>query len=147
MGLGDLLAESGRALFELGDQAFGLLRLAHGFTGQEQVLLPGHPGVRGHDRGRGLGQLVVAVALNESALYLGSGVGSTLGGIAPAVGVGMPWLPVAAGAVALLGLALQLTGVRVSMRRGQAGKHPGLTWARLVDVRERVGEDHHKVRR
>ncbi|MBE3001165.1 MFS transporter [Nocardiopsis sp. HNM0947] len=66
----------------------------------------------------------VAVALNESALYLGSAVGSTLGGIALAVGFGMSSLPLAAGAVALLGLLLQITGVRIFMRRGPKGSEP-----------------------
>ncbi|MEU1287648.1 MFS transporter [Kitasatospora sp. NPDC005856] len=59
----------------------------------------------------------VAVALNESALYLGSAVGSGLGGIAFSLGWNGALLPLFAAGAALLGLILQLTGVRAAQRR------------------------------
>lgn len=62
----------------------------------------------------------VAVALNESALYLGSAVGSGLGGIAFSVGWSGAVLPLCAAGAAFLGLVLQLTGVRAAQRRPSA---------------------------
>ncbi|MFD4659537.1 MFS transporter [Kitasatospora sp. NPDC058444] len=59
----------------------------------------------------------VAVALNESALYLGSAVGSGLGGIAFSLGWDGAVLPLFAAGAALLGLILQVTGVRAAQRR------------------------------
>ncbi|MET7362684.1 MFS transporter [Streptomyces sp. NPDC005562] len=57
----------------------------------------------------------VALALNNSALYLGSAVGSGAAGLALAVGLAPRDLPWAAAAVAAAGLALHLLG------RGPAG--------------------------
>ncbi|MFG2917670.1 MFS transporter [Kitasatospora sp. NPDC048298] len=59
----------------------------------------------------------VAVALNESALYLGSAVGSGLGGIAFSLDWDGAVLPLFAAGAALLGLVLQVTGVRAAQRR------------------------------
>ncbi|MBX7550235.1 MFS transporter [Streptomyces sp. NPDC004232] len=61
----------------------------------------------------------VAVALNESALYLGSAVGSGLGGLALSTGLGGATLPLCAAGAAFLALVLQLTGVRAA-----AGRRP-----------------------
>ncbi|WP_414080075.1 MFS transporter [Streptomyces sp. KN37] len=58
----------------------------------------------------------VALALNNSALYLGSAVGSALAGLALSVGLAPRALPWAAAGVALAGLALHL-----SAARGRAG--------------------------
>ncbi|WP_329519597.1 MFS transporter [Spirillospora sp. NBC_01491] len=54
----------------------------------------------------------VAVAMNNSALYLGSAAGSALGGVAMSAGLTAGALPWAAAAVAALGLLLQVFGVR-----------------------------------
>ncbi|WP_205519175.1 MFS transporter [Streptomyces olivoreticuli] len=59
----------------------------------------------------------VAVALNESALYLGSAVGSGLGGVAFSLGWDGSALPLWAAGAALIGLLLQLTAVRTSANR------------------------------
>ncbi|GGZ22803.1 chloramphenicol resistance protein [Streptomyces inusitatus] len=59
----------------------------------------------------------VAVALNESALYLGSAVGSGLGGLAFSLGRSGSVLPLWAAGAALLGLILQVTAVRTSSAR------------------------------
>ncbi|MCC3766903.1 MFS transporter [Streptomyces sp. UNOC14_S4] len=59
----------------------------------------------------------VAVALNESALYLGSAVGSGLGGVAFSLGWDSSVLPLWAAGFALAGLLLQVTGVRISAAR------------------------------
>ncbi|MFC7304819.1 MFS transporter [Streptomyces monticola] len=59
-----------------------------------------------------------AVALNESALYLGSAVGSGLGGLAFSLHWDSSLLPLLAAGAAALGLLLQVTGVRVSTARG-----------------------------
>ncbi|RLU94596.1 MFS transporter [Streptomyces griseocarneus] len=63
----------------------------------------------------------VAVALNESALYLGSAVGSGLGGVAFSLGWDSSVLPLWAAGFALAGLLLQVTGVRISAAR-RSGK-------------------------
>ncbi|TBO59182.1 MFS transporter [Streptomyces kasugaensis] len=68
----------------------------------------------------------VALALNNSALYLGSAVGSALGGLALAVGAAPYVLPWAAAGVAAAGLALHLaTGrrSRVAARVGTLGSY------------------------
>ncbi|MEV4436010.1 MFS transporter [Streptomyces sp. NPDC049555] len=54
----------------------------------------------------------VAVALNESALYLGSAVGSGLGGLAFTAGWSGAVLPLCAAAVGFVALLLQVTAVR-----------------------------------
>ncbi|MCL1090178.1 MFS transporter [Shewanella profunda] len=51
----------------------------------------------------------LAVALNESALYLGSAIGAALGGMALSLSLPMWVLPVGAGVVAVIGVLLQLT--------------------------------------
>ncbi|MEU5582890.1 MFS transporter [Streptomyces huasconensis] len=58
----------------------------------------------------------VALALNNSALYLGSAVGSALAGLALSVGLAARALPWAAAGVALVGLVLH-----VSAARGRVG--------------------------
>ncbi|GAA2721468.1 MULTISPECIES: MFS transporter [Streptomyces] len=58
----------------------------------------------------------VAVALNESALYLGSAVGSGLGGLAFSVGWSGAVLPLCAAGVGFLALLLQVTAVRSSTK-------------------------------
>ncbi|WFF42035.1 MFS transporter [Salinicola endophyticus] len=58
----------------------------------------------------------LAVALNESALYLGSALGASIGGFALALHMPVDALSFAAGLVALLGLGLSLW----RQRRGQA---------------------------
>ena len=58
----------------------------------------------------------IAVALNGSALYLGSAVGSALGGLALSLGMGAHALPVLAGCVAGCGLLLHCTAVRTRSR-------------------------------
>ncbi|MFD7456599.1 MULTISPECIES: MFS transporter [unclassified Streptomyces] len=67
----------------------------------------------------------VAVALNESALYLGSAVGSGLGGIAFSLGWSGAVLPLCAAVAAFLGLILQLTGVRAAQRRSSGAPAKG----------------------
>ncbi|MFB7632762.1 MFS transporter [Streptomyces sp. NPDC056149] len=61
----------------------------------------------------------VALALNNSALYLGSAVGSALGGLALAAGLAPDALPWAAAGGAALGLVVHLAAGRRS--RGAAG--------------------------
>lgn len=61
----------------------------------------------------------VALALNNSALYLGSAVGSGAAGLALSMGLPADRLPWAAAAVAGAGLVLHLAGTRT--RRGAAG--------------------------
>jgi predicted MFS family arabinose efflux permease len=56
----------------------------------------------------------VALALNNSALYLGSAVGSALGGLALATGIPAYALPWAAAGVVAVGLALHLAAGRRS---------------------------------
>ncbi|MEN2419521.1 MFS transporter [Streptomyces rimosus] len=63
----------------------------------------------------------VALALNNSALYLGSAVGSALGGLALAAGAEGYALPWAAGGVAALGLVLHLWAGRRSRRAARVG--------------------------
>lgn len=58
----------------------------------------------------------VALALNNSALYLGSAVGSAAAGLALAVGLAPRALPWAAAAVAVAGLVLHLGGRRATGR-------------------------------
>ncbi|MFV0130027.1 MFS transporter [Streptomyces sp. HMX112] len=65
----------------------------------------------------------VAVALNESALYLGSAVGSGLGGVAFSLGWDGSALPLWAAGAALIGLVLQLTAVRAAANR-RGGPEP-----------------------
>lgn len=54
----------------------------------------------------------LAVALNESALYLGSAIGASIGGLTLALNVPVGTLSVGAGCVALLGIAVQLLYLR-----------------------------------
>ncbi|WP_238782705.1 MFS transporter [Streptomyces monomycini] len=63
----------------------------------------------------------VALALNNSALYLGSAVGSALGGLALAAGVQAAALPWAAAGVAGLGAALHLWTGRRSRHAARVG--------------------------
>ncbi|RSO05911.1 MFS transporter [Streptomyces sp. WAC 06783] len=63
----------------------------------------------------------VALALNNSALYLGSAVGSALGGLALAAGAEGYVLPWAAGGVAALGLVLHLWAGRRSRHAARVG--------------------------
>ncbi|MFI0975748.1 MFS transporter [Streptomyces sp. NPDC021093] len=63
----------------------------------------------------------VAVALNESALYLGSAIGSGLGGAAFAFGWSGSVLPLWAAGFAAAALLLQLTAVRAATKRAAAG--------------------------
>lgn len=56
----------------------------------------------------------LAVALNESALYLGSAIGAAIGGVALALSLPIWSLPLGAGSVAAVGAAVQF----VSVRRG-----------------------------
>ncbi|MDG4861018.1 MFS transporter [Streptomyces sp. T-3] len=60
-----------------------------------------------------------AVALNESALYLGSAVGSGVGGLAFSLHWDSSLLPLLAAGAAALGLLLQVTGVRAATARGE----------------------------
>ncbi|ACZ91067.1 MFS transporter [Streptosporangium roseum] len=72
----------------------------------------------------------VALALNNSALYLGSAVGSALGGLALSAGIAAYALPWAASGVAALALVLHLATVtrgrriRARRARGDAGPRP-----------------------
>ncbi|MGW1865296.1 MFS transporter [Streptomyces mauvecolor] len=75
----------------------------------------------------------VAVALNESALYLGSAVGSGLGGVAFSLGWDGSVLPLWAAGAALLALLLQVTGVRVSAKRRQKASAPAQVLAGTGD--------------
>ncbi len=63
----------------------------------------------------------VALALNNSALYLGSAVGSALGGLALSAGPAPSALPWAAAGVAAAGLGLHLVGARRSRHAGSLG--------------------------
>ncbi|KOT86249.1 MFS transporter [Streptomyces sp. NRRL F-5755] len=63
----------------------------------------------------------VALALNNSALYLGSAAGSALGGLALAAGAEGYALPWAAGGVAALGLVLHLWAGRRSRHAARVG--------------------------
>ncbi|MGW1834866.1 MFS transporter [Streptomyces sp. NPDC002067] len=63
----------------------------------------------------------VALALNNSALYLGSAVGSALGGLALSAGLTPSALPWAAAGVAAAGLGLHLVGARRSRHAGRLG--------------------------
>ncbi|MFK8846935.1 hypothetical protein [Streptomyces sp. Ac-502] len=63
----------------------------------------------------------VALALNNSALYLGSAVGSALGGLALAAGVQASALPWVAAGVAGLGAALHLRAGRRSRHAARVG--------------------------
>lgn len=65
----------------------------------------------------------LAVALNESALYLGSAIGASAGGLALAMQVPVDMLSVGAGAVALLGLGVQVWLLRQTNARGIACNH------------------------
>ncbi|GAA1561938.1 hypothetical protein GCM10009678_51050 [Actinomadura kijaniata] len=62
----------------------------------------------------------VAVAMNNSALYLGGAAGSALGGTALSAGLAADVLPPAAAAVAALGLLLQLLTARAGRASGDA---------------------------
>ncbi|MHB0776005.1 MFS transporter [Halomonas sp. WWR20] len=59
----------------------------------------------------------LAVALNESALYLGSAVGASIGGLTLALHVPVDMLSVGAGSIALLGIVVQVGYLRTSKRR------------------------------
>ncbi|MFF9279703.1 MFS transporter [Streptomyces griseosporeus] len=63
-------------------------------------------------------QAPVAVALNSSAVYLGSAIGSALGGTVIAAGVAPGALPYCTAALAALALVLHITVVRHFTRRG-----------------------------
>jgi predicted MFS family arabinose efflux permease len=63
-------------------------------------------------------QAPVAVALNSSAVYLGSAIGSALGGTVIAVGVAPAALPYCTGALVAVALVLHLTVVRQFNHRG-----------------------------
>ncbi|GKQ40547.1 MFS transporter [Streptomyces sp. A012304] len=67
-------------------------------------------------------QAPVAVALNSSAVYLGSAIGSALGGTVIAAGTAPAALPYCTAGLALLGLLLHLTAVRRATRRGTADR-------------------------
>lgn len=58
----------------------------------------------------------IVVALNGSALYLGSAVGSALGGLCLSLGVSASALPMLAGCVAGCGLLVHCTAVRMRSR-------------------------------
>ncbi|WP_030794519.1 MFS transporter [Streptomyces sp. NRRL S-920] len=60
----------------------------------------------------GAGRGTVALALNNSALYLGSAVGSALAGLALSVGLAARALPWAAAGVALAGFVLHMSAAR-----------------------------------
>ncbi len=66
----------------------------------------------------------VAVALNESALYLGSAIGSGLGGAAFAFGCSGSVLPLWAAGFAAAALLLQLTAVRAAAKKPAASAAP-----------------------
>ncbi|MEU3600584.1 MFS transporter [Streptomyces sp. NPDC006798] len=113
-----VLAEG--ALPPLGAAAFPALVLwgAAGWAlqvPQQQRLLA----LRGGD-----GDATVALALNNSALYLGSAIGSGLGGLALAGGLPAERLPWLAAGVAVLGLGLHLAAGRRAPRGGAPGRGP-----------------------
>ncbi|MGW7414327.1 MFS transporter [Streptomyces sp. NPDC054863] len=64
-------------------------------------------------------QATIAVSLNSSAVYLGSGIGSALGGLALGLGAAPGTLPYYTGALTVLALVLHLTVVRGAVRRGE----------------------------
>ncbi|MFE0173618.1 MFS transporter [Streptomyces sp. NPDC059002] len=64
-------------------------------------------------------QPTVAVSLNSSAVYLGSGLGSALGGLVLGLGVSPSALPYCTGALTMVALILHLTVVRGAVRRGE----------------------------
>ncbi|WP_409239294.1 MFS transporter [Streptomyces sp. PA5.6] len=72
----------------------------------------------------------VALALNNSALYLGSAVGSGVAGLALAAGLAPRALPWAAAAVALAGLVLHLSAARGGGRGGSVRLRSGGGWSR-----------------
>ncbi|MBX7549669.1 MFS transporter [Streptomyces sp. NPDC004232] len=69
-------------------------------------------------------QAPVAVALNSSAVYLGSAIGSALGGTVIAAGVAPRALPYCTAGLALLALVLHLSAVRHFTRRAQRRPAP-----------------------
>ena len=69
-------------------------------------------------------QAPVAVSLNSSAVYLGSALGSALGGVTLAAGVAPADLPYWTAALAAVGLLLHLVLVRTP--RPRTGEEPGL---------------------
>ncbi|KOG43744.1 MFS transporter [Streptomyces resistomycificus] len=70
----------------------------------------------------------VAVSLNSSAVYLGSAIGSALGGMVLAAGLRPASLPYCTAALAALGLVLHLTVVRrFSRRTVDDGDETGVT--------------------
>ncbi|MEU9322438.1 MFS transporter [Streptomyces canus] len=69
-------------------------------------------------------QAPVAVSLNSSAVYLGSALGSALGGVTLAAGVAPADLPYWTGALVAVGLVLHLVLVRMP-RSGDAEEEPG----------------------
>ncbi|WNF27776.1 MFS transporter [Streptomyces sp. C11-1] len=64
-------------------------------------------------------QATVAVSLNSSAVYLGSGIGSALGGLMLGLGAAPASLPYYTGALTVVALVLHLTVVRGAVRRGE----------------------------
>ncbi|MCK2044242.1 hypothetical protein [Chromohalobacter moromii] len=62
----------------------------------------------------------LAVALNESALYLGSALGASLGGFALALQMAVDTLSIAAGLVALSGMGVQAWLWKQAHARGMA---------------------------
>jgi predicted MFS family arabinose efflux permease len=72
-------------------------------------------------------QASVAVALNSSAVYLGSAIGSALGGTVIAAGVAPAALPYCTAGLALLALLLHGTVVRRAIRRKAAEAPPDST--------------------
>ncbi|MFF0739325.1 MFS transporter [Streptomyces sp. NPDC004111] len=64
-------------------------------------------------------QATVAVSLNSSAVYLGSGIGSALGGVVLGLGTDAAALPYWTAALTALALVLHLTVVRGATRRGE----------------------------
>ncbi|MGK5627895.1 MFS transporter [Streptomyces sp. URMC 123] len=69
-------------------------------------------------------QATVAVSLNSSAVYLGSGIGSALGGVVLGLGTSPGALPYCTGALALAALVLHLTVVRGAVRRRERAATP-----------------------
>ncbi|MFD9071372.1 MFS transporter [Streptomyces lasiicapitis] len=64
-------------------------------------------------------QPTIAVSLNSSAVYLGSGIGSALGGVVLGLGATPAALPYYTGALTVVALVLHLTVVRGAVRRGE----------------------------